>query len=200
MFDLAQFFSAEHGLDFDAGGLVLDVGCGAGDQMAEIVGQGCRAIGIDIDQDSLESCRNRGFHVARATAESIPLSDTSVDGVICKVVLPYTREDTAISEFGRVLRGGGRSHIIGHGAGYYLYYLLLSPSVKEKISLRSLVNTWFWLVTGRRLFGFFGDTIYQSRSRLQNYYAANSLRIFTDTPSRTFLGFPVFIYQTVKKK
>ena len=200
MFDLGQFFADDFELRFSAGSLVLDVGCGVGDQMNEIASQNCRAVGIDIDHQSLQKCRERKLNVASGVAESIPFENGCLDGVVCKVVLPYTRENEAIREFGRVLKAGGRAYLVGHGAGYYLYYLVASPSFKEKFyALRSLVNTWCWLITGQRLPGFLGDTIYQSRHRMSKYFTANSLQLTHESTTPKFLGRPVFIYQIAGK-
>jgi hypothetical protein len=64
--------------------------------------------------------------------------------------------------------------------------------------VRSLV-TWLYVLFGVRLPGFLGDTLYQSRPRLRGYNRRAGLRLIEDTPARTFLGLPVFLYQTVKR-
>ena len=148
---------------FEPETLVLDVGCGHGSQMKELIQQGSMAIGVDLDFAALEYCRSQELSVLRAYAELVPLKDSSLDGILCKVVLPYTREEQVIREFGRLLKPGARCYLNCHGAGYYLKYLLLSRSWKQRFyGLRSLVNTWMWVITGHRLPGFLGDTIYQS--------------------------------------
>jgi SAM-dependent methyltransferase len=185
---------------FAPGVLVLDIGCGPGEQMQDVQLRGSRAIGVDIDPDSLHLCSKLGLSVVRAQAERIPLSDGSVDGVVCKVVLPYTQEEQVIGEIARVLRPGGHCYLVCHGAGYYLKYLLQPPTWRHRIyGLRTLVNTWIWMLTSLRLPGFLGDSIFQSRRRLGRYFQQNGLTIVQDVQSRRYWGFPVFTYQVVSK-
>ncbi|MBC7910896.1 MAG: methyltransferase domain-containing protein [Pyrinomonadaceae bacterium] len=191
----------DYRIHFDPETVVLDVGCGQGNQMKELAHQGSLMIGIDLDLSALVHCRSEGLSVLRAYAEQVPLKDSSLDGIVCKVVLPYTREEQVIREFGRLLKPGGRCYLQCHGAGYYLKYLLQPPVWKQSFyGLRSLVNTWTWAITGRRLPGFMGDTIYQSRRRLAKYFHQNGLSLLDDTHSDRFLGFPVFTYQIIEKR
>lgn len=200
MSEWETYILTDYQIRFDPQALVLDVGCGDGNQMKILSQQTPSVIGIDLDASALRHCQAQGFSVARAFAEQIPIQSRVLDGVLCKVVLPYTSEHLVISEFGRLLKPRGKCYLSCHGAGYYLRYLLLSPSWKQRIyGLRAIVNTWFWIVTGRRLPGFLGDTIYQSRQRLARYFRENSLGLTQDIPSRSFLGFPVFIYLELEK-
>lgn len=185
-------------IDFPPGSTVLDVGCGEGVQMAAIAAQGCNVIGMDIDLASLGRCREKGLNVFKSVGEKTPIAAESLDGIICKVVLPYTDEEKVIAEFGRILKPGGTIILVSHGAGYYLSYAMRGDSLKTRFyGLRSLANTWFRILSGQRLPGFLGDTIYQSRSRLAKYVRSSVLELEKDLPSKEFLGFPVFIYQRV---
>ena len=187
-------------IHFSPGMLVLDVGCGYGYQMKELLEQGNSVIGLDPDLSALIGCRSKGLAVLRAQAERVPLQDSSLDGILCQVVLPYTREEEVIGEFGRLLRPGGKCYLTCHGAGYSLRYILCSPVLKHRFyGLRTLVNTWLWVLTGRRLPGFLGDTIYQSGTRLARYFRENDLTLLEDIPSKRFLGLPVFTFQTIEK-
>jgi hypothetical protein len=131
----------------------------------------------------------------------MPFRGQAFDGVVCKVVVPYTDEARVLVEIARLLKPAGAARVCCHGAGYYLRYLLCHTSDwKFRIyGLRSLVNTWVYALLGKRLPGFVGDTLYQSRRRLRNYYRACHLRLVEEHPSPTFLGFPVFIYHVVEK-
>ena len=185
---------------FPAPGVVLDVGCGSGTQMAELEQRGHAAFGLDVDHGSLVECRSRGMHVLKAFAEDLPVKSSSLDGVVCKVVIPLTVEHRVIGEIARVLKAGGRGHLSVHGAGYALRYLLRAPTWPLRFyGFRTLVNTWLYALTGRRIPGFLGDTLYQSERRLDRYYRKNKLRLWERTPSPKFLGLPVFIYHTVEK-
>jgi SAM-dependent methyltransferase len=198
--DWSEYLIEDYNFDFEAGSLVLDVGCGYGRQMQRLNQRGCSTIGIDLDASVLSICRRQGLCVLKARAEQIPIESASLDGIICKVALSYTDENKVICEIGRLLRRGARCYLVSHGAGYYLRYLLIGPLSKKRIyALRTLVNTWLWAATGRRLLGFLGDTVYQSHRRLSKYYWENGLSIIQETPGKDFLGFPVFIYQVIEK-
>lgn len=180
--------------------LVLDIGCGDGTQLQDLSRRECRALGIEPDWASLVDCRKQGLTVLQALAEHLPVKSASLDGVVGKGVIPYTEEPRAFGEIGRVLRAGGIGHFCYLGAGYYLRYLLAGRSWKFRFyGLRSLVNTWLCAVTGKRLPGFLGDTVYQSRRRIATHYRNNRFRLLQNSPSPTFLGFPVFIYHSVEK-
>ena len=187
-------------LAFDGNARVLDLGCGAGDQLEGLARRGVRGVGVDRNVGSVAECRRRGFPAIRAAGEALPLRADSVDGVICKVTIPYTHERAVFGEIARVLRTGGIARCAYIGAGYYLRYLLRGPSWKVRLyGLRTLVNTWVFVVTGRRHARGVGDTLYQSRRRLGRYYAENGLSCVEDRPSKRFCGFPVFIYQTLRR-
>ena len=54
-------------------------------------------------------------------------------------------------------------------------------------------------VTGRRLPGFLGDTLFQTTARLQKYYRAAGLELVEEHAAPRYAGAKVFIYHTVKK-
>jgi len=186
--------------DFSAVTCVVDVGCGRGAQLEQVVKRGCRAIGVDLDGEALAVCAKEGLAVLRARAEALPFRTGSLDGLICKVVLPYTDETRALGEFARVLAPHGIAFVCSHGPGYYLRYLLVAPAWKERFyGLRAIVNTWLYAVSGRRLPGFLGDTVFQTRCRLDRAYRRLGLRLVEDTRSPSFMGLPVFIYQRLER-
>ena len=80
------------------GALVVDIGCGEGEQLAALRARGCHAIGVDVDAGATAVCRAGGFDAVVARAEHIPLRAQVADGVICKVSLPYTDERAAIAD------------------------------------------------------------------------------------------------------
>ena len=185
--------------EFRPGSRVLDVGCGRGEELARLE-RSQVAVGMDVSHESVAHCRSRGLKVLRGKAEAIPLRTGSMDGLFCKVVIPYTDEARALCEIGRVLKTGGTGHLCYHGVGYYLRYLLLDRSWKRRFyGLRSILNTWFYAITNRRLPWFWGDTIYQSRRRLARHYGRSGLELFKETQAKSFLGFPVFIYHSIRR-
>ena len=181
--------------NFPRGARVLDVGCGEGEQLRQLEANGCRAVGVEPNPQLVEQLRARGLDVAEGYAEHLPFPDATFDGVVSKVVLPYADERRAIKEWSRVLRPGGRVLACYHGAGYYVYYVLRGESLALRAyGLRSLISAWWYHLTGRRLPGWMGDTIFQSRRRLARYYGEFGFRLDEAHPSPTFRGLDVFIY------
>src|SRR5215467_2485432 len=113
--------------EFAAGTRVADVGCGRGDQLEQAVGRGCRAVGVELDGEAVAACAKRGLAVVQARAEELPFRTASLDGLICKVVLPYTDEARALSELTRILAPHGIACVCSHGPGYYLRYFISAP-------------------------------------------------------------------------
>ena len=188
---------------FEPGMRVVDIGCGKGSQLQELVSRGCSAIGLDPNHDRLRTCAESGLEVVAGHVEQMPFADKSFDGLICKVTIPYTTEPLAFREIARVLKPGGTAQFVYMGAGFYLRLLLLGSGglVKQRsYGLKTFLNTWFFAMTGRALPAFLGDTLYQSRRRLRKYYAANRMTLVRETPSQTFFGLPVFIYHCVQTR
>lgn len=195
------YLATDWALRFPPGARVLDVGCGPGQQMEELRAGGCDVRGVEPDRALVDSCRSRGLDVVPGAAEALPEADASYDGVVCKVVIPYTREDLTVKELARVLRPGGTAYLISHGAGYFLRYLLMSPRLKVRFyGARSLMNTWWWILSHHRLPGFLGDTLYQSRRRLRRYYSRAGLDLVREAPSPSFMGFPVFLFHELRRR
>ncbi len=128
------------------GDVVLDVGTGDGliaFGALEEVGATGRVIFSDISQDLLEECQALARRLealdrcdfVRASADALPLPDSSVDVVTTRSVLIYLADKApAFSEFHRVLKAGGRLslfepiNIFGYEQCRKLYYGLdVSP-------------------------------------------------------------------------
>ena len=186
--------------DFPAGSHVLDVGFGGGDEIRAVLRRGCKAIGVEYD-DGLARCgRAAGLAVCRAAAEHLPFASGSFDGLMCKVVIPYTDQAKAIEEIARVLRPGGIGRVAYHGLGYSWRYLFTGSNWKRRLyGARTIVNTHVYRLTGRRLPGFWGDTVYQAPGVLREYYRRAGLELIEEHLSPRFAGAPVFIYHTVRR-
>jgi SAM-dependent methyltransferase len=186
--------------DFPPGSRVLDIGFGTAEQMRRATAGGCRAYGVEYHGELARGGHVNGFHVCRAKAEALPFRDGIFDGIICKVVIPYTDESAAIAEIARVLRPEGIAHLSGHGLGYSLRYLLTGTNWKLRVyAARVIVNTLIYAIRGRRLPGAVGDTLYQDRRRMRRAYRRVGLEVVRDHRSPTFLGAPVFIYHTIRR-
>ena len=92
---------------------VLDVGCGPGAMVEEMLKRGCEFWGVDPSQKMLDICRGRfaqqdRAHFLCADAMGLPLADESFDAVLCMGVIDGLRNRRqAIREMLRVLRPGG---------------------------------------------------------------------------------------------
>ena len=107
-------------LAITAGERVLDVGCGSGAVTREIarrVGSRGAAVGLDPSPALLAVARELAkeagvgdrIEFREGDAIRLPLPDGSFDAVVCVTVLSHVpRGETAIPEFARVLRPGGR--------------------------------------------------------------------------------------------
>jgi SAM-dependent methyltransferase len=90
---------------------VLDVGCGGGALVRELVARGARAMGLEITERQLGQARDHGvgrFVVGRA--EELPLDDDSLDVVLFMRSLHHVPESSmlpALVDARRVLRPGG---------------------------------------------------------------------------------------------
>ena len=186
--------------DYAPGSRVLDVGFGGGEQMRRLRAAGCHVFGVEYDGRLAARAGATGLAVCRAQAEHLPFADASLDGLVCKVVVPYTDEAKAVAEIGRVLRAGAIARVSYHGLGYSLRYVLTERNWKRRVyGARVIVNTGVYRLTGRRLPGFLGDTLYQSTARLLRYYRAAGLDLIEQRQPSRFAGAPVFIYHTLRK-
>ena len=186
--------------DFPAGSHVLDVGFGGGEEMRAVLRRGCKVVGVEYDGALAGRGRAAGLAVCRAAAEHLPFASGSFDGLMCKVVIPYTDEAKAIGEIARVLRRAGIAHLAYHGLGYSWRYLFTEPNWKRRLyGARTIVNTLVYRFTGRRLPGFWGDTVYQAPASLRQYYRRAGLELVEEHRSPRFAGAPVFIYHTVRR-
>lgn len=93
------------------GQIVLDLGCGVGDQARELASRGCKVIGLDGNQElidaavlkQLPNCEFRMYDL-RGTANL----DTKVDGIWCSFVAAYFTDLTEfLSAWAHFLRDGG---------------------------------------------------------------------------------------------
>lgn len=108
--------------DLRPGGVVLDLGCGAGmDSIiaARRVGPAGRVIGIDFSEKMLERARCglesqhlRNVELCHAGAEQLPLENASIDAAIVNGIFNLNPNRMDIfSELARVLRPGGSAWI-----------------------------------------------------------------------------------------
>ena len=95
--------------------LVLDLGCGTGMTMRDILKRGHGVVGTDITEAMLHQAKTvlERYIPGRANCilgdgENVPFKDRSFDVVLCMGVLQYLRTDQRIiAEMSRVVRDGG---------------------------------------------------------------------------------------------
>jgi ubiquinone/menaquinone biosynthesis C-methylase UbiE len=97
-------------------GRVLDIGCGSGVYLEELLHMGFDGCGMDISDEMLSVTRTRlagavaerRLHLAQGDVEHIPFESNAFDLVICIGVFGYLLSDeAAIREILRVLKPGG---------------------------------------------------------------------------------------------
>ena len=88
---------------------ILDVGCGTGANLLMLSKYG-DAEGVDISEDALAFCRERGLEkVKHGAAEELPYEDGTFDLVTALDVVEHIDDDVAsLREMRRVLRPDGR--------------------------------------------------------------------------------------------
>jgi len=99
----------------DVAGLALvDVGCGAASSSRELVARGATVLGVEPDPAQAEKNRQAvslpGLTLVEGRAETLPVEDASVDGVIFFRSLhhvPIAAMDRALAEAARVLKPAG---------------------------------------------------------------------------------------------
>ncbi len=113
--------------DIEAGHRVLDVGAGPGffaSGLAELVGSTGQVDGVDINarfvSDANERFSDRANLAFHHLADHVlPFEAASFDRVVCKNVLEYVPDlDATLAELKRVLKPGGRVHVIDSDWGF----------------------------------------------------------------------------------
>lgn len=108
---------------------LLDIGCGPGDLFPFYIDEFEEVVAIEPDEERIEEAKSmaekRGYEniqFKNKSLEEVELEDSSFDAVICSHVIqhiPTDRNETFISEVGRVLRKGG---ILGLMAAYKPFF------------------------------------------------------------------------------
>jgi SAM-dependent methyltransferase len=108
---IAQFFR----IAFPPGTRVLDLGCGSGRDLSELLEAGYDAVGIDASEEMIREAVNRFPRLAgRVTLDCLPelqaVPGSSFDGIVCSAVLMHVPEEflfDTVFNIRRSLRKGG---------------------------------------------------------------------------------------------
>jgi SAM-dependent methyltransferase len=90
---------------------ILDVGCGTGANL-EMLAQYGEAEGVDVSDDALEFCRQKGLKAQKGLAETLPYEAETFDLTTALDVVEHLDDDVAgLKEMYRVTKSGGYSLI-----------------------------------------------------------------------------------------
>jgi len=128
-----QRAAIRHALALRSGTRVLDIGCGPGflaTEMAEDVGPGGSAYGIDASESMIAIARRRQptagsapLRLQRGEARALPFADASFEVVVSTQVFEYIEDiAAALAEARRVLRLGGRLLLMDTDWGSVVWY------------------------------------------------------------------------------
>lgn len=116
-------------LDLKENVSMLDIGCGTGwalGQAAKRVDNKGTFVGIDLSDKMIEKAKENfkdrdNFQFIKANAEDIPLEDSRFDYIICTNSFHhYLHQDKALKEMYRLLKPGGKIHIVDPSVDMWL--------------------------------------------------------------------------------
>ncbi len=171
---------------------VLDVGCGAGQELYQFVEKkNAFCVGVDVAEE-LGKIGNGFFRdlnaenkvaFSRSIGSELPFKDESFDVVICRVALPYMDNRKTIAEIARVLRPEGIFFLKTHAPAFYFGMLkrrMKSFDLKQyAYPLICLAGGAFHDLTGRQLRNgiWKGKEVFQTKGFLKREFAKNHLKI-----------------------
>jgi SAM-dependent methyltransferase len=128
---------------------VLDVGCGAGQELLPFVQTlRARGAGVDISPEAVEIARKQFARLGCSgcteffcsPAESLPFTNDSFELVMCRLALPYVANTEALAEMARVLQPGGLLILKIHHLRYYLRRVLAALRRREVRNVASIAR------------------------------------------------------------
>lgn len=119
---------------------ILDAGCGTGVVTRELAQRKYRVLGIDASYGMILKakivCNTDGranVQLIQGDVQSLPLQDSSVDGVVCLGVITYFKsEEKALQELSRVLKPDGTLILSILNRSHLTYYLDLPRFINNR--------------------------------------------------------------------
>jgi len=130
--------------------IFLDNGCGKGSVLVRAVHFApYLVVGLDVNPTSLLEAEaalkfsNQRYLLVQGDMHNLPFKREVFSHLCCRVALPYVDQQIAISEIGRVLKGGGLVFLQLHSYQFYLRLL-----IKEFFHWKRIITNSFCLVNG----------------------------------------------------
>lgn len=175
---------------------ILDIGCGAGQEMLPFVQRGAMGVGIDlmpeVGQVGRRLYAQRGLaekiNFVRASGHHLPFESETFDVLICRIALMYMNNKLALAEMARVLRSGGVFFLKYHAASYYWQKMrdgVASGNFLSSVhAARVLYAGNIYRLTGKQPFNKLtaGGEVFQSKSLLEREMESLNLKIIGEMP------------------
>lgn len=188
-----------HRLSPAAGETIVDVGCGTGQYLRAVAAASKDVrllIGIDFSFDAIRAVRDAGLRGVVASGERLPLRSGSADALMCNYAAYYLPDlHTALSEWARVLKPGGRLLVSGPArdtnAGLYAFHELATrqpPSDADRMALGFVDGPVAGAASAfgfrdARVTSFDNDVVFSDMEFFLDYWTATTL--YTRTPGAT---------------
>lgn len=182
---------------------VLDVGCGAGQELLPFLEKtSAFCVGVDAADELGQVTKSvfgaksfeKRVDFVRSFGERLPFANSSFDVILCRVALPYMDNRKAISEISRILKPGGIFLLKTHAPAFYFgmikqRFKTFSPK-QIAYPLICLTGGIIHSISGKQLKNGFwkGKEIYQTQKFIEQECARNGLKIegyLSDTNPQT---------------
>lgn len=149
----------------DAGGHLLDAGCGFGQWSLAVASGYEHLTGVDVSEARVAACSrlaqlsgttNCSFH--HGELEHLPFASASFDAIVSYSVLYFTDFERAFQELGRVLRPGGKIYLSTNDVGRFLIDVVENRNQAadfhpRRYGMATTARTMLERLTGKRMAG-----------------------------------------------